>query len=337
MRHVLDQLVTTLGSNTPAVLATIIRHSGSTPRTSGARMLVTDSGILAGSVGGGAIEGSCRARAQKMLADSEVFAEMHFQLTDASTAEAGMVCGGSVSLLLLRLEPELHPMFADMQNAYHAKERPFLVTVLPSAGQPPHLTSLSSGQHCALPAETAATILRHTGSEPFPISDGARDYFIEPLVHPGTVYLAGAGHVALATASCAVFAGFEVVVIDDRADFANRDRFPHVHDVLLLTSFDHCLPAKLGADDYVVIVTRGHLHDRQVLAQTLKTDAGYIGMIGSRRKRAVIYQSLRDEGFTDAELQRVHCPIGLAIGADTPEEIGLSIVAELVQTRAGKR
>ncbi|HKJ64369.1 MAG TPA: XdhC family protein, partial [Desulfopila sp.] len=90
----------------------------------------------------------------------------------------------------------------------------------------------------------------------------------------------------------------------------------------------------LGVDDYVVIVTRGHLHDRTVLAQALRTDAGYIGMIGSRRKRAAIYTTLKNDGFTDTDLARVHNPIGLPIGADTPEEIAVSIAAELIQVRA---
>ena len=104
----------------------------------------------------------------------------------------------------------------------------------------------------------------------------------------------------------------------------------------VLTDFSTCFN-QLGADDYVIIVTRGHLHDRDVLAQALRTDAGYIGMIGSRGKRQAVYASLREAGYTDDDLARVHCPIGMAIGADTPAEIGVSIVAELIQVRAGKR
>jgi xanthine dehydrogenase accessory factor len=104
--------------------------------------------------------------------------------------------------------------------------------------------------------------------------------------------------------------------------------------VRVLDSFVDCL-ADLGPDDYVIIVTRGHMHDRDVLAQALRTKAGYMGMIGSRRKRDSIYTSLRGEGFTETDFSRVHCPIGIAIGADTPEEIALCIVAELVQIRAG--
>ena len=176
-------------------------------------------------------------------------------------------------------------------------------------------------------------ITRKGRRAPFLLDHRGREIFVEPLVHPGTVHLAGAGHVALAVAELAAFVDFEVVVMDDRREFANPERYPKAREVRVLNSFAACLTG-LGPDDYVVIVTRGHLHDREVLAQALSTNAGYIGMIGSRRKRAAVYESLRGEGVTDSELARCHCPIGLAIDADTPEEIALSIVAEMVQVRA---
>lgn len=121
---------------------------------------------------------------------------------------------------------------------------------------------------------------------------------------------------------------------DDRAEFANAERYPRAREVSVLDSFADCFD-ELGSDDYVVIVTRGHLHDRDVLAQALNTGAGYIGMIGSSRKREGVYRSLLAGGYTEDDLQRVHCPIGLAIGADTPEEIAVSIVAEMIRNRAG--
>jgi xanthine dehydrogenase accessory factor len=146
----------------------------------------------------------------------------------------------------------------------------------------------------------------------------------------------GAGHVSLATAQVARLAGFRVQVVDDRAEFAHPDRFPHAESVAAVDDFENALAGRdLGPDDYVVIVTRGHRHDREVLAQALKTKAGYIGMIGSSRKRRAIYEALLAEGFTQNDLDRVYSPIGLSIGAQTPEEIGISIVAQLVQVRAG--
>jgi xanthine dehydrogenase accessory factor len=131
-------------------------------------------------------------------------------------------------------------------------------------------------------------------------------------------------------------AGFRVEVLDDRAEFARSDRFPEASGVHVLPSFYQAMTGfPIDSAAHIVIVTRGHLHDKTVLAQALKTPADYIGMIGSRRKRDTIYKELRKEGFSDADLARVHCPIGLDIGAETPEEIAVSIVAEMISVRRG--
>jgi xanthine dehydrogenase accessory factor len=130
--------------------------------------------------------------------------------------------------------------------------------------------------------------------------------------------------------------GFRVIVADDREAFANRERFAEADDVVVIADFESALSMfAVDENTYVVIVTRGHRHDKSVLAQALRSKAGYIGMIGSARKRDTIYNVLRQEGICEADIARVHCPIGLAIGAETPEEIAVSIVAELIARRAG--
>jgi len=164
-----------------------------------------------------------------------------------------------------------------------------------------------------------------------------RRYFVEPTVLPGTLYLFGAGHVSRSVAEMASLVDFRTVVLDDRAEFANAERFPGAELLQVVPSFNRSFEGlDIDRDGFVVILTRGHLHDKTVLEQALKTDAGYIGMIGSRRKRDLIYQELLMKGFSQSELERVHAPIGLAIGAETPEEIAVSIVAELIQVRAGR-
>ena len=332
MRHILDRLITALKQNQAAILCGIVRNSGSAPRTSGARMLVLADGSLVGSVGGGALEGACCARAMKMLGNSETFGVLDFQLTAASAAAEGMACGGSASVLLQRLDPTMLTFFQRLQSEYQCGSRPMLLTTLPQDEEGPCLRLIDSQESHDISPELRREITRKGRRAPFLLEAEGQEIFVEPLVHPGTVHLAGAGHVALALAVLADFVGFEVVVMDDRLEFANRERYPKAREVRVVTSFTDCIK-DLGPDDYAVIVTRGHLHDRDVLLQALRTKAGYIGMIGSRRKRAAVYDSLREEGFTDSDLARVHCPIGLAIDADTPEEIALSIVAEMVQTR----
>jgi len=333
MQYILDYLVESLEKGDSAVLGAIVRSAGSAPRTSGARMVILADGTLKGTVGGGALEGACQAKAHELFDGQQDFAELKFALNAQSAAEEGMLCGGNVDVLLQLVRPDSLDMFRRIRQEYIQGQRPALLTFLPVNGGKPNMMSFVSGDN-GLPSELRQAILRKNRRIPFlvPLKDG--EVFVEPLVHPGIVYLVGAGHVALATAELAHFVGFEVVVMDDRAEFANRKRYPQARDVRVLDNFDNCITG-LGPDDYIIIVTRGHLHDREVLAQSLRTDAGYVGMIGSSRKRSAVYASLQNEGFTEKDLARVHCPIGLTIGADTPREIAVSIVAQLVQVRAG--
>lgn len=334
MRTILDELVAALTRNETVIVGGIVRSSGSAPRTSGARMLIRPDNTLAGSVGGGALEGACQKKAAEMLTHGEDYYELRFELTATSAADAGMLCGGAVSVLLQRVAPEQLQLFTRLQTSYQKGERAMLLTRLPQQEQPPQLSVITEAGSDDVAPDLCRELLRKPRRMPFLYEWDNREFFVEPLLSPVTVYLAGAGHVALATAVCADFVGFEVVVMDDRAEFANFERYPRAREVIVISSFADCL-GTLGPDDYVVIVTRGHIYDREVLTQALRTGAGYVGMIGSLRKRDAIYRALLDEGFTETDLKRVHCPIGLSIGADTPEEIAVSIVGELVKHRAG--
>ena len=169
------------------------------------------------------------------------------------------------------------------------------------------------------------------------ICGGVMDLYIEPVIPSPVVYLFGGGHISLFVSKLSVMAGFRVVVIDDRQQFANRERFPEAEQVLAEEFpfiFDK-LPVNRGS--YLVIVTRGHAYDQEVLEWALTTDAKYIGMIGSRKKIQTLYGRLLDKGVEPEKLKRVHAPIGLSIGALTPEEIAVSIVAELIGVRRGKQ
>jgi xanthine dehydrogenase accessory factor len=164
------------------------------------------------------------------------------------------------------------------------------------------------------------------------ICGGTVEIFIEPILPQPIVYLFGGGHVSTAVAKAAQSAGFGVAVIDDREAFANAQRFPMAQEIY--TSFDDAF-AKLkpNSSSYLVIVTRGHKEDMRVLAWAVRTPARYIGMIGSKRKVLSVYRALEKEGYRMDEFQRVFAPMGLDIGALSPEEIALSIVAELVAVR----
>ena len=169
------------------------------------------------------------------------------------------------------------------------------------------------------------------------ICGGMVDVYIEPIVPKPQVFIFGAGHISLHLAKLCAMVGFQVTVIDDRAEFANPDRFPEA-EAVIAEAFPSAR-SKLHPDrsSYIVIVTRGHQSDQEVLQWALGTEARYIGMIGSRRKIQTVFVNLQNQGCSAQKLEHVHAPIGLDIGALTPEEIAVSIVAEMIQVRRGKK
>lgn len=337
-----------LDRNEQIVLATIINQQGSAPRMAGTRMLIAKDQRIFGTIGGGLLE------ARTMQAAREIHQGgpcriMTFDLSNEDAAVMEMICGGRVRVLLDRISPtdENKGLFSAWRESMHRGQKTLFVTV--AAEGPDLMGPLSHGlvgeaglmqgrlplsrQMCeSITAEVAdaeGVSVRHLEGM-WVVTDSGR------LVP--TVYLFGAGHVAQPTARLARLVGFRVEVLDDRAEFANSRNFPDAAKLHVVRNFDSALQGlSIGVDAYIIIVTRGHLHDKEVLAQALRTQAIYIGMIGSRRKRDTIYQQLLKEGFTEADLTKVHSPIGLAIGADTPEEIAVSIVAEMIAVRRGKK
>lgn len=330
------------------VLATIISHSGSTPRTAGSKMIVTADGRGIGTIGGGLLEAGAMSRAVELIRLGQS-ARMPFDLSHDTVDSMDMICGGQAEVLLDCVTPTAmnRTVFDRWRQMMDGRQKGALLTVF---GQSDHQTGVTA--HClvaiggrlvgdlSLPDMDREKVLAWA-SDSSAVRTMAFDggfVVVEPTQRVGTAYLFGAGHVARSAAEVAAMVGFRVSVADDREEYANRERFPSAAEIRVLECFDDAFSGlSVGKDDCVVILTRGHIHDKTVLAQALRTDAGYIGMIGSRRKRDAIYQALFKEGFVQADIDRVHSPIGLPIGAETPEEIAVSIVAELIRHRADKR
>src|SRR4030088_2480222 len=164
------------------------------------------------------------------------------------------------------------------------------------------------------------------------ISGGTLEIFVEPILPQPVVYLFGGGHVSIAVANAASAAGFGIAGVDDREAFANMKRFPMAQEVhtSYAGAFEKIRP---NASSYLIIVTRGHKEDMRVLAWAVRSEARYVGMIGSNRKVVSVYKALENDGYKPEEFERVFAPMGLEIGALSPEEIAVSIVAELVAVR----
>nr|WP_243547421.1 XdhC/CoxI family protein [Pseudodesulfovibrio tunisiensis] len=316
------------------VLATVVDSSGSTPRSSGAKMAVRRGGSIIGTVGGGIMEAmACRDGAAMLDLPEGTVKLAKMELTQDLAANSDMICGGNLTIMLETVSPKGSgaERFREMDDLLRAGKSGMLLTTVRDDRAVEHVVFTEDS---VMPAQCGeAWDVRMTRF----LDDETGKLLAEPFVPPAPLYIFGAGHVSRSTARVAALAGFRVVVLDDREDFANAERFPEADEVRVLPSFRDAFGGlEVGDDAFLIIVTRGHVHDRDVLAQALATPARYVGMIGSKRKRDAIYDALRKNGTSDEAIARCHCPIGLKIGAQTPEEIAISIGAELVAARAGK-
>jgi xanthine dehydrogenase accessory factor len=337
MQQLLELLSQRLAAGESVASATIATHEGSTPRSAGSKMLRFRDGKMAGTVGGGLVEARVLEASGEVL-QSGAATLLSFDLTSELAAGADMICGGRLRVFVERIGSADAALFRELAQSLSRGSRCLLLLDRESGARSLVLPDRVLGAD--LPGAVAQEA-RNLGAEiqaPVFLEQGGDRWFLEPWAPAEPLVILGAGHVSRPTAQVAALAGFCVSVLDDRPEFASRERFPEAQEVGVLGDFETCLTGRdLGPEASVVIVTRGHVHDKTALAQALRTRAGYIGMIGSRRKRQAIYERLLAEGFTQADLERVHCPIGLDIGAETPEEIAVSIVAELIQARARRR
>ena len=248
-----EEIVRLTRRGEPFVLATVVAHGGSSPRKSGAKMLVRSDGSGLGTVGGGRIEQETIEIAHAALSDGEA-RTLEFILTE----EHGYACGGSMSV------------------------------------------------------------------------------FVEPQGRRSTLVMFGAGHVGRAVAALAHGCNFRVVVVDERPDCALPTLLPGADEIICAPADEVFSRLKQDRESFAVIATPGHLHDFDAVRGCLASEAGFIGLLGSRRKRETLLQTLEKEGFDSAQRARVVTPVGLDIGAQTPEEIAVSIVGQLIAIRRGK-
>lgn len=331
----------------PVVLATVISKSGSAPCLAGSKMIVRADGSSLGTIGGGVLEAEGQSRAARVF-ESGVSQIFTFDLSGRDAASMSMICGGRVTVFLELIEANRTNLdvFTALQDALQGDEKCFTVSDLGEVDSDirgisrclVHQDRTISGTF-PHPESWLSTLAEHAHRSTYPVLTTleGRRFLVERCYTPSTVYILGAGHVSQQLAPLTANVSFQTVVLDDREEFANAKRFPTADELIVLDSFDDCLAGlEIGPDSYLVIVTRGHTHDRTVLEQALRTDAGYIGMLGSRKKMVDIRTALLAGGFSEEQLERIHCPIGVRIDAETTAEIAVSIVAELIQARARK-
>jgi xanthine dehydrogenase accessory factor len=312
------------------VLATVIYRAGSAPRDIGAKMFIGDDGKCFGTIGGGRLEFDACSEAMRLM-ETGGLKILNVRMNSNAVAEDGMLCGGDVDILLEPVNEKYIELYRKVGSLLRKGGKG--VTVTGFEGNTISKTLI--GQDGVVTGDLLEDkeIQRFYGyiQENRPvIIDGV---VVEPLKIFSLLYIFGAGHVSQFISKIAKIVDFYIVVIDDREEFANRERFPDA-DEIIVEDF-HTVFEKLNftGQEFVTIVTRGHKYDADVLAEALKRPLKYTGMIGSRRKVKIIFDFLSKSGFSEEDIGKVHAPIGLDISAETPQEIAVSIVAELIKKR----
>jgi xanthine dehydrogenase accessory factor len=348
-KDVFTEALCLLEQGEKVALSTIVSSKGSLPMSKKAKMLVRPDGKIVGTVGGGCLEADVWAEARRVV-ESETPSLQKFILTEKHAGENGLNCGGNVEIFTEPLLPKRDEvLLAEIKRIVDARGSAVLATLVAGGDAHRKLLIDSSGEKWGSLGhfEVDQFVLGEFDAlETIPegllkvidlqVAGQVQKIFLESICPEPTLYLFGGGHVSYAIAQIAHTVGFRIIVIDDRPMFANRERFPMASETLTLdmdTAFEHLVIDELS---YIVAVTRGHQHDKPIIRQAVKTKAAYIGMIGSRRKTALMWKDLEGEGIDRRLLEAVHAPIGMDIGADTPEEIAVSVVSELIQVRRQK-
>jgi len=336
MRSLVTEIVTILERGLPCVCCTVVATRGSTPQKAGAMMLVFPDGTQSGTLGGGCVEAEVRQRALSALGLTPGRAELHtFNLDDDYGWDDGLICGGRMSVIAEPLNATNVKYYGTLQDLLEAGRGFTEVIALPEnqAGWATGDRAILDESNQPIESDNSQVPKLDVAKLKKPqVLDG---FALLPVRARIRLLIVGGGHVGQAVARMATETEFEVWILDDREKFANVERFPSATRCLVgdIGRTLQTLKATIGPTTYCLIVTRGHSHDEEALYHLATTPAGFIGMIGSKRKVRLIYEDLIAKGIPEEVLSKVHAPVGLPIGSQTVPEIAISIVAELIAHR----
>ncbi len=308
MREILGELKDWSAAGEEIAIATVVETWGSSPRPLGSKMAMTRSGKMAGSVSNGCIEGAVFDEGQKVLKVGRGRMAA-FGVADDVAFDVGLACGGHIEVYVEPLGQVHRRLLGMLDRDEAATLRTNLTTgeVELVEGTPP-------------------------GSE---LAKRAGDWFVEPFRRPAQLVIIGAIHIAIPLHRLAKLMGYRVTVVDARAKFATRERFPDADELIVAWPDEAMARIRLDPATYVVILTHDPKFDLPALRSVLGKDVGYIGAIGSRKTNQNRFDALRGEGFTEEQLAKVHGPIGLDLGGRGAEETALGILAEITAERFG--
>ncbi len=322
MKILCQRLISAVENGERVVLCTVLASSGSSPRGAGARMAVFQDGTTLGTVGGGEVEFLAAKEALEVLKSGKTYLRS-FNLAPEQVASIGMICGGRVTIHYQIISRDDMPILLEMSEALQRDENSWIyLKIADGIVEDFRIVRESEANDKAFYTSRAVLVK----GEPL--------YYAEPLVRAGRTYLFGGGHVGQALVPVLSKIGFRVTVFDNRRELASKEHFPSAEQVIYGDYNDIYAHVKLTENDYVVIMTPGHQSDYALLEQVLRNQTKYVGCIGSKHKIAKTQAMLREAGISEERIRSVHSPIGLSILAETPDEIAISIAAEMIQCRA---
>ncbi|RMD92906.1 MAG: XdhC family protein [Calditrichaeota bacterium] len=342
MQDLFPEVKSWLEQNRPFALATVIRTWGSAPRPTGAHMAVSQEGEMIGSVSGGCVESAVVDAAQQVLAENQC-QRLAFGVSNETAWEVGLACGGTIEIFLQRLVPQDRWVIA-LASLLENKQSGVLATLIKGRQEwlGRQLLLMERGTEGSLQGGELDRHLqqvldaRRPPRQPQIMSLENQEIFIEPILPPPRLIVIGGVHIAIPLTRFALELGYEVILVDPRTRFANPERFPHVEKILNQWPDEAIQSLGLDANTFVVALTHDPKLDDPALIAALNGHPAYIGVLGSRRTHEKRIARLKDAGIAPEQLEQLHAPIGLSIGAKSPAEIALSIVAEMTAVARGQ-
>ena len=341
MRDVLDKLDQWRESNQDLAITTVVETWGSAPRPVGSKMVITMAGGIAGSVSAGCVEGAVIQEAQSVI-NSGIPRLIEFGVADETAWEVGLACGGKIKVFI---EPgsALDSIYNTLKDNLISGKTFATVTTLEGGIGTINKKMLiqSDGKvvgDLALPEEAefikekALEFLENGKNGILSIPDETK-VFVESYPLPSKLIIIGGGHLSDPLVSIANAAGFETILIDPRGAFANRERFPHVNNLIRQWPQDALSNLVIDRSAFIVVLTHDPKLDDPALILALKSNARYVGALGSRRTNQKRVERLREAGLTEEELSLLYAPIGLELGGRSQSEIAISIMAEIIQVK----
>ncbi len=348
MKDVIEETIRLLEKKEPCVLATVVRTKGMTPQKAGAKQLIRQDGSSVGTLGGGCVEGDIWFYAKQMLREKGEPEFRDYYLNEDVAAKDGLVCGGTMYFFIEPLwQPQEHLPFAkEITNAYQGGAPVSLATVVSRPNKKKlgekiliredgsTLGSLEDEKLLPEVIKIGRKLATFGKNEIVQSQDGTEIY-IEGFTTPPTLVIMGGGHVGRTVYNLALMLGFRIYVIDDRSEFSNKDRFPQAADTIVADFANGLDNVPINFNTFILIATRGHRFDDAATQSAIKTEARYIGLLGSKRKNLMIFRDLLKNGVSPERVKEINAPVGLNIGALTPEELAVSIMAEIIKCLRG--